>query len=247
MTNRNRIMTISRLAPRLLATALLGWGLASTAGATDEDPCAGTPPPVAAKYRVTLSVRGAAPQRGQEWLFVRNPRQVAVLKGDVEEVWRCDGPLGVRLERIFHADQHVAEYAAGELRALNVVPSWVALATMFDEKDLSNLKPAGTVRRGSTTLTRYRGTLGAERIELEWDAATRLPARLVRTTGKASVRYERLESHATVPAHWPVPAARSADYARIDAADFGDMEYNAFVRKAEARDVRAGWRSAHEH
>jgi hypothetical protein len=180
-------------------------------------------------------------------LFVRTPQQVAVLKGDVEEVWRCDGPMGVRLERIFHGDRHVAEYAAGELRALNVVPSWLALATMFDEKELSNLKPLGTVRRGSTTLTRYRGTLGAERIEIEWDAATRLPARLVRTTGKASVRYERLELHATAPTGWPVPAARSADYARIDAADFGDMEYNAFVRKAEARDVRAGWRSAHEH
>ena len=44
-----------------------------------------------------------------------------------------------------------------------------------------------------------------------------------------------------------MPGARSADYLRIDAADFGDMEYDPVVRKAEAIDIRAGWRSAHAH
>ncbi|WP_309624744.1 hypothetical protein [Methylibium sp.] len=40
---------------------------------------------------------------------------------------------------------------------------------------------------------------------------------------------------------------RAADYLRIDAADFGDMEYDPIVRKAEAMDVKAGWRVAHRH
>ncbi|GAP34226.1 hypothetical protein ISF6_4005 [Piscinibacter sakaiensis] len=40
---------------------------------------------------------------------------------------------------------------------------------------------------------------------------------------------------------------RSADYLRLDAADFGDMDYDPVVRKAEALDIRLGWRTAHHH
>ena len=33
--------------------------------------------------------------------------------------------------------------------------------------------------------------------------------------------------------------------ARLDAADFGDMQDNPVVQRAQARDVRAGWRQLH--
>ncbi len=59
------------------------------------------------------------------------------------------------------------------------------------------------------------------------------------------VRIE-LEQRAAAPLPgWLVGAAGAQGYARIDAADFGDMEYDPVVRKAEALDVRAGWRQAH--
>jgi hypothetical protein len=38
-----------------------------------------------------------------------------------------------------------------------------------------------------------------------------------------------------------------ANYERFDAADLGDMDYDAFARKAEAYDVKLGWRQPHEH
>jgi hypothetical protein len=50
---------------------------------------------------------------------------------------------------------------------------------------------------------------------------------------------------AAAPSDWPEPAMRSAEYPRLDAADFGDWEYGAAARKSEALDARLGWRSAH--
>ncbi len=47
---------------------------------------------------------------------------------------------------------------------------------------------------------------------------------------------------------WPQrDRAAIGDYERLDAADLGDMAYDAFAHKAEALDLRAGWRSAHAH
>ena len=40
---------------------------------------------------------------------------------------------------------------------------------------------------------------------------------------------------------------QSADHLHVDSADFGDMAYDAFVRKAETFDVLAGWRKPHAH
>ena len=39
----------------------------------------------------------------------------------------------------------------------------------------------------------------------------------------------------------------ASNYERLDAADLGDMDTDAFARKAEAYDVKIGWRQAHEH
>lgn len=39
----------------------------------------------------------------------------------------------------------------------------------------------------------------------------------------------------------------AGEYLRLDASDLGDMDYDDFARKAEAYDVKLGWRQAHEH
>jgi hypothetical protein len=57
-----------------------------------------------------------------------------------------------------------------------------------------------------------------------------------------------LDQHvALAPGDWPVAGRRSADYLRLDAADFGDMDKDPVVRKSEALDIRLGWRTAHHH
>lgn len=72
-------------------------------------------------------------------------------------------------------------------------------------------------------------TLG---IEIDWEHA-------VEAVALAGLR-ERAEGQGDQP-------PKADDYERLDAADLGDMDYDAFARKAEAYDVRLGWRQPHEH
>jgi hypothetical protein len=47
--------------------------------------------------------------------------------------------------------------------------------------------------------------------------------------------------------NWPEIGVKSAHYLHLDAADFGDMDYDPVVRKSEALDMRLGWRASHKH
>ena len=66
---------------------------------------------------------------------------------------------------------------------------------------------------------------------MDWDRAV------------ASVQGSGLAEHPSSGPALPDPAG----YQRIDAADLGDMDQDPFARKAEAYDVKLGWRQAREH
>jgi hypothetical protein len=162
------------------------------------------------------------------------------LRGDIEDIWHCDSRVGVSLERIFHADRRVVGYSASELRAMSIEVSWPGLATFFDEEDLRSLKPVGNTGR-------RQGQLRGDKVVVDWSQKDRLPATITRSQGQLTVTHRLVRASPTPPTHWPRVRTDTADYLHIDAADFGDMSGDAFVRKAEALDVRAGWRQAHRH
>jgi hypothetical protein len=56
-----------------------------------------------------------------------------------------------------------------------------------------------------------------------------------------------VESASSPLPNWPGVGAKSAQYLHLDAADFGDMDYDPVVRKSEALDTRLGWRASHKH
>lgn len=181
--------------------------------------------PLAARYRV-LVIAGvdasASVVRQQEWVFWRQVDMVAINKGSTEEIWQRDAHGHITLQRVLHAQRTVVDYSAGELAALGIEVNWSELC-----------------RFGSAA-----GTAG-----VEWDDGVNLPARLTQIIdSRMLVRFDLLEWRAGAPAGWDLPGHRSAGYARIDAADFGDMGYEPAVRAAESLDVRAGWRqAAHRH
>ena len=203
--------------------------------------------PVAARYRVTITRRDASKRLRsvvEVWTFQRAEQRITLIRGDIEEHWMRDERGTVRFERVFHADQRVVDYTAGELATLGIDVSWDALATFVDSRELATLKLAGG---GPRATQRYSGKAGSRSIDVEWSAQAGLPVRLTRASADGRAHFELLESHASAPASWPIPGVRSVDYLHVDSADFGDMDYDAFVRKAEAFDVRLGWRKAHAH
>jgi hypothetical protein len=181
--------------------------------------------PLAARYRVSVmagSDASGSAVRQQEWVFWRQVDTVAINKGSTEEIWRRDVHGRISLQRVLHAQRTVVDYSAGELAALGIEVDWSELC-----------------RFGSAI-----GTAG-----VEWDSQLNLPARLTQLiSGRTLVRFDLLEARPGAPADWDLPGHRSAGYAHLDAADFGDMAYDPAVRVAESLDVQAGWRQAsHRH
>lgn len=176
---------------------------------------------MAARYRVSVDSAGS-PVHEQPWVFVREPGRVAINKGDTEEIWQRLPHGGVTLQRVLHRQQRVIDYSAGELAALHVEVDWTALSRM------ASPEPAASTA---------------------WNDALQLPEHITqRVNGHTQVRIDLLEWSSTAPSDWMLPGSRSADYAHIDAADFGDMAYDPAVRAAEVLDVQAGWRQhGHRH
>ena len=199
---------------------LLSLGLACAMALFNAGASAGTLPNVAAHYRLSMQTQapGAAASAPVDWFFYRSAQELRLIKGDIEEVWMRDSAGQVSFERIFHADQRRVFYTAGELRTLGIVVDWDALASLVARDD-----------------------------EDAWDAERQLPRRLARPSATGTLLMTLEAAHPVAPAGWPQSAARASDYQRLDAADLGDMEYDPFARKAEAMDVRAGWRMAHAH
>lgn len=199
---------------------------------------------VAAAYRVQLQ-SGKQPARTQTWYVIRDAKRIVISKPGVEDIWRRNDAGQVSFERVFHDDKTVVEYAAGELATLGLSPNWVELGSLFDPAKLSQLKKVPTTSQ--VGLTRYQGRLGHEQIQTVWLDAIGMPQSLARTEHNRVVRFTLVKHFDQVPADWPVMSRAIDDYARLDASDFGDMEYNPVVRKAMHLDVLAGWRTEHDH
>ena len=209
------------------------------------------PAPMSARYAVTITPARAGrsvPAGQHDWYFHRDAKQVALLKGNIDEAWHRDERGHLRFERVFHEDARAVDYSTGELMTLNVHADWTALSSFIDPRDLLNLRVQSRTGRGAEQRLRLVGVVGGESWTVDWLPALQLPARLVRSSRERGVIRLELKQQANVaPQHWPRPGVRSADYLRLDAADFGDMDYETVVRKSEALDIRLGWRTAHAH
>jgi hypothetical protein len=204
----------------------------AAAGSSDE-PAADDLMPLAAQYRATWQGT-RRPARGEVWTFYRENRRIALLKPQEQEIWLRDRS-GVRLQRLFDSERTLVDYSAGELRTLRIEAEWPALATLFDERLMAQLRR----QQGD----RWSGRLGVEQLTLQWDPQRRLPVMLSRRGPHGTLTLTRLAVAAgTPPPHWPLPTPDRDDYDRIDAADFGDRADDPFVRRLLAREVRLGWR-----
>ena len=233
----------------LVATAALGLNQA--------------PPPLAARYAVTVETVTPGPARSPgraqstDWYFFRDASRIAVLKGAIDETWTRDAQGRIAFERTFHDHAKITDYSPGELLTLGLAPDWAALATFVDASELAGLQLYSSRGRGAALRLRLEGRSGTDMLRVDWLQALQLPALVLRRRtahgrdgsdrSEVSIRIELLQHAATAPADWPQPGLRAANYLHLDAADFGDMDYEPVVRLSEALDVRRGWRQPHAH
>ena len=206
-------------------------------------------PPLAAHYRVTITPARHGPAvQVVDWYFYRDAERIALLKGAIDETWRRDAQGRVGFQRTFHEHARVTDYSPGELATLAVPVDWAALATFIDARDLAALPLRGHSGAGAQRQIRLQGPLAGDSLQIDWLPALQLPARVQRLARDGTRTQMRLLQHAsTAPAAWPQPDQRAANYLHLDAADFGDMDYEPVVRLSEALDQRSGWRRPHAH
>lgn len=247
---------IRRSGPMLLALAaslaLVAMADAATPSAAAAQgrcaPGSGVPvealPDVVAHYDVRIVDAAGAVVGEQAWRFERRAGLVALRKGEVEEQWHRDARGAVSLVRVFHPDQRAVDYSSGELRTIGLDVDWSALARLADTV---GLVPAGggeaAVCDGRHVAARFEGERAGEQLQLAWSADWQIPGSLQRQGRQRTMTIALRSAEAPAGVAPGVPAS----YLRLDSSDFGDMAYDPFVRRAEARDVRAGWRTAHEH
>ena len=224
------------------ALLLAASGLHGHARAADEPGLDSALPALAAQFQVTLA-RPGRPQQQQTWQLSRSSALITWRKGQAtEELWHRDRS-GIRLERVLRSERHVIAYSAGELRTLEVGVDWPTLGSLFPAASLALLKPQAPLRARQPQ--HWTGRIGAEQVDLLWDPVALLPIRLVRQGPNGRVLFKRVALHASAPGDWPRAGAGTDDFQHLDAADFGDMDYNPVVRRARAEDERAGWRKPH--
>jgi hypothetical protein len=209
------------------------------------------PAPLAARYAVTIAppaATGAASPRRTDWYFFRDAERIAVLKGAIDETWTRDAQGRIAFERTFHDHAKVTDYSPGELQTLGLQPDWAALATFVDARELAGLQLKGRSGHGAGLRLRLEGRSGGDTLRVDWLPAWQLPALVLRRSpAQGMTRIELVRHAGTAPTDWPQPGQRSSGYLHLDAADFGDMDYDPVVRLSEALDVRLGWRKAHAH
>lgn len=232
---------------------MLGVGLAAFGrlGATPALGLNEAPPPLAARYAVTItpsSPRSAVRGQRTDWYFFRDAGRIAVLKGAIDETWTRDTQDRIAFERTFHEHAKVTDYSPGELLTLGLQPDWAALATFIDARELTGLQLQSSRGQGAGLRLRLEGRSGHDILRVDWLPVLQLPALVLRrSAAHGTTRIELLKHAATAPADWPQPGQRAANYLHLDAADFGDMDYEPVVRLSEALDVRRGWRKPHAH
>ena len=212
--------------------------------------------PLAAAFEVQMVVRPGRPADTTRWYLVREPQRIETGRpsGRLAEIWERDARGEIALQRVFHADRRIVVYTAGELKARRLTPSWTALGSMLDPQTFAHVTRTGTrkVRHGTATV--YKGALQGDQIEIWWLDHLALPARFARhgAAGRFTMTLQVVQT--PVPQDWPrVTATELREYLSIDAADFGDMASDPFVRKVQQLDAErrrgehTGHRVPHAH
>lgn len=193
--------------------------------------------PLAARYEETRRVNGTD-EKLDDWYFARQKGQVESARNNYAEVWQRDERGELTLTRVFQQDRKLIQYTPGELRTQRRTKDWTALNSIIDPRQHAALKQVGTGSILGRTALRYIGEIGQERIELLWLAEEALAAKLTRSGANgSSITLELKELRAAPNPNWPLASQAKIDqYAALDGADLGDMEYDPFVKRVLAAD-----------
>lgn len=198
---------------------------------------AGTPAPIAARF--DLKVAQMQTRTQTDWYLWRDANSIETANAAVaqNDIWHRVRGNEYNYRRVFHNDQRVVDYTAGEIKTRHAEPDWSKLASVISPQLLQELKRGASKTLFGQKAVRYIGKVGGQSIDLWWLEQAQLPASLQMTRTGQRMTLALKELHGTAPAAWPrATDEKIADYGQIDAADFGDMESDPFVARVMRQD-----------
>ncbi|PKO49346.1 MAG: hypothetical protein CVU31_01155 [Betaproteobacteria bacterium HGW-Betaproteobacteria-4] len=194
---------------------------------------AGVPAPVAARFDLKVN------QTQTDWYLWREADSIETANAAVgqNDIWHRVRGNEYNYRRVFHNDQRVVDYTAGEIKTRHAEPDWSKLASVISPQLLQELKRGASKTLFGEKAVRYTGKVGGQSVDLWWLEKSQLPASLQMTRTGQRMTLALKELHSKAPAAWPrATEERIADYGLIDAADFGDMETDPFVARILRQD-----------
>jgi hypothetical protein len=144
------------------------------------------------------------------------------------EIWSRDGRGELSHWKVFHKAGRSVHYTAGDLRTIQVEPSWEKLATLINPDERAHLKSRGTRRTESGTLSVLEGLIDQQRARVLWNEQTSWAQEIVIGAQGDKTRFRLLSSEAcSASACAPLD---TAEVREIEFADLGDSENDPFVR-----------------
>jgi hypothetical protein len=171
------------------------------------------------------------------WFFWRSPNMIQTLDADGGhgEIWEQTANGSIQYRKLYHADKTAVEFMPADNATNNVRFDWVKLSSMLSQQELSALKPVKKTMVLGRSAELREGKTEDQTMTVLWLTDENLPASIIRKDKKGVVelRLVAIEPLSEV-SRKPIAVEDIADYRQIDAADFGDMENDPFVKKVLA-------------
>lgn len=193
---------------------------------------------VACRYEMKLTPYKTKQQSSTiAWFFWRTADMVQTqdADGDLGEIWERTNKGGIQYRKLYHADKTAVEYMPADMPTNNMNFDWFKLSSMLGEAEFEALKPVKKTRILGRSAELLKGSVDGQSLEVLWLPDEKLPASIVRKDKTGSVALRLVEIAPLSTANWkPVATDEIGNYRHIDAADFGDMENDPFVKKVMA-------------
>ncbi|MGZ4955166.1 MAG: hypothetical protein ACXV8Q_08625 [Methylobacter sp.] len=209
------------------------FGLADSASHSDQQSME-----IACRYQMKVTPRAKTKASSNKaWFFWRtsNMIQTQDTDGDYGEIWERTVTGNIQYRKLYHADKTAVEYMSTDMPVNNISFDWVKLSGMLSQQELDQLKAVKKTRVLGRNAELLKGKIGGQSLEVLWLPNEGLPASIIRKDKTGSMALHLVEITALSAAHRkPVAVEEISNYRHIDAADFGDMENDPFVRKVLA-------------
>lgn len=193
---------------------------------------------IACRYemKVTPHAKTKASSRNA-WFFWRKPDMIQTqdADGDHGEIWERTATGSIQYRKLYYGDKTAVEYMPADMPTNNMSFDWLKLSGMLTQQELDSLKLVKKTQVLGRGAELRRGKTNGQTLEVLWLPEEGLPANIIRKDKTGSMELRLVEITPLSAAHRkPVDIKEIANYRHIDAADFGDMENDPFVKKVMA-------------